>query len=95
MKKLGYRDVEPVRTHFNMLIENGVPQKALERALGFSKEELANNDLKIPIQNNLNMLKEGFDFMGPGMALKLGTMTSSDITGILGQILKNCMLPEI
>lgn len=91
MKKLGYRDVEPVRMHFNMLIENGVPQKALERALGFSKEELTNNDLKIPIQNNLKMLKEGFDFMGPGMALKLGTMTSSDITGILGQILKNCM----
>lgn len=83
-------DVIPVRTHFDLLLGKGVPQKELERSLGFSREELDNNDLRIPYQNNIRMLRKGVELTEPGMAVTLGTMASPEGTGILGQIMKNC-----
>lgn len=83
-------NVVPVRAHFKILLEKGVPQKVLENALGFLKAELDNDDLRIPYQNNIEMLKKGVQLIDPNMAIVLGTMASSETSGVLGQILKNC-----
>jgi AraC-like DNA-binding protein len=90
VQKLQRVHVELVRRHFNFLVEKGVPQNVIETALGFSKEELADDDIKIPIQNNIKMLKKGFGLIGPGMAIKMGATSSPEILGVLGQIMKNC-----
>ena len=90
MTKLWSMDVAPVRTQFNGLMELGIPQNVLESAVGFSKEELTNDDLKIPVKNALTMLKKGVELKGPGITIKLGARATPEIMGVLGQIMKNC-----
>ena len=81
---------ELVLRHFKFMLERGVPQKEIETALEFSKENLANDDLKIPIYNVIKMLKKGIAFIGPEMTIKFGESCSPDIMGVVGQIMKNC-----
>ena len=50
MTKLWSMDVAPVRRQFNTLMELGIPQNVLESAVRFSKEELTNDNLKIPVK---------------------------------------------
>jgi AraC-like DNA-binding protein len=71
-------------------MELGIPQKVLESAVGFSKEELANDDLKIPVENTIKMLKKSIALKGPDIAIKLGAKATPEIMGVLGQIMKNC-----
>ena len=82
--------VEPVKRNFKFLLEKGVPKIEIEKALGFSEEELAHDEIKIPIQNHIKMLKKGSVFLGPGIAIEMGVMASPEIMGVLGQIMKNC-----
>lgn len=82
--------VEPVRRHFDFLIDKGVPQEVIEKALGFSKKELANDNLKIPVHNTIKMLKQSFELIGRGTAITMGAMALPEIMGVLGHIMKNC-----
>ena len=91
MTKLRSMDVAPVRTQFNGLMELGIPQNVLESAVGFSREELTNDDLKIPVINTLTMLKKGIELKGPDITIKLGSRATPEIMGVLGQIMKNCI----
>ncbi len=90
MKKLLTIDVAVVRMHFNILERNGVPQKILEDTLGFSREDIKNDDILIPFKKNFQMLKKGLELTEPTMALKIGKMYSLQKVGIIGQLLKNC-----
>lgn len=90
MQNPPYMHVEPVRRHFDFLIEKGVPQEVIEKALGFSKKELANDNLKIPVHNTIKMLKQSLELIGRGTAITMGAMASPEIMGVLGQIMKNC-----
>jgi AraC-like DNA-binding protein len=90
MKKIPSIDVAGVRRCFDNLLEHGVSQKDLETALGFSREALDDDYLRIPLQNNLRMLRKGIELTEPAMAVKLGQTSSPESSGILGQIMKNC-----
>ena len=90
MKKLLTIDVAVVRLHFNILEQNGVPQKTLEDTLGFSREDIQNDDIRIPFKKNFQMLKKGIELTGSTMALKIGKMYSLQKVGIIGQLIKNC-----
>ncbi len=90
MKKLLTIDVAVVRMHFNILERNGVPQKILEDTLGFSREDIQNDDIQIPFKKNFQMLKKGLELTEPTMTMKIGKMYSLQKVGIIGQLIKNC-----
>jgi len=83
-------NLEAVRRHFNTLIEQGVGQKTLENALGISREELAEDNARVAIGNVINMLRKGAERIGPDLGITLGAEAPIEMTGVLGQILKNC-----
>ncbi len=58
--------------------------------MGFSKEALTNDDLKIPVKNNVRMVRKGVEVKGPDITIKLGAKATPEIMGVLGHIMKNC-----
>lgn len=90
MFKNATMDVAVVRRQFDSLLQLGIPRISLENALGFSRDQLAGENFRIPVTNNVNMIKEAVKIGGPKITIKLGALATPEIIGILGKIMENC-----
>ncbi len=81
--------IENTQYYFNRFLAEGVPQRVLEAALGMSREKLQSLS-RISGRKVFEMLKIGIASTSPDMAIKLGAMASFEVTGFIGQIMRNC-----
>ena len=90
MLKNATMDVAVVRRQFDSLLQLGIPRIPLENALEISRDQLAGENFRIPVTNNVRMIQEAVQLGGPEMAIKLGALATPDIVGILGKIMESC-----
>lgn len=82
-------DVAPVRTWFDGFVQYGADPQILKKTLGLSREDLQDQDKRVPLLDYIKMCGKGVEMTSPDIALQAAHLATAEGMGLVGHVMKS------